>query len=126
MKTDTATLIETLRILAVDIQSEDGIANAAIAEAADRLEELQAQLIPAQWFADGDEYVVNSPEDVAEGHDFPDCGILEIKGWALTQTKYAVADWELLDRTGNYGGVFHFFDTREEAEEWIKATEESK
>lgn len=41
MKTDTNTLIDALRILARDIQSEDGIANAAIAEAADRLEKLQ-------------------------------------------------------------------------------------
>ena len=38
--TETKTLIEALRILARDIQSEDGVANAAIAEAADRLEEL--------------------------------------------------------------------------------------
>jgi hypothetical protein len=40
MKTDTPTLIRALRILAQDIQSGDGVANAAIAEAADRLEEL--------------------------------------------------------------------------------------
>jgi hypothetical protein len=38
--TDTETLIKALRILANDIQSDDGIANAAIAEAADRLEKL--------------------------------------------------------------------------------------
>ncbi len=41
-KTDTETLVKALRILAVDIQSGDGIANAAIAEAADRLDELAA------------------------------------------------------------------------------------
>lgn len=40
MKTDTKTLIEALRVLSKDIQSDDGIANACIAEAADRLEEL--------------------------------------------------------------------------------------
>ena len=38
--TETKVLIEALRILARDIQSGDGVANAAIAEAADRLEEL--------------------------------------------------------------------------------------
>jgi len=38
-KTDTPTLIKAMRILARDIQSGDGVANAAIAEAADRLEE---------------------------------------------------------------------------------------
>lgn len=40
MKTDIKTLVSSLRILSRDIQSEDGVANAAIAEAADRLEEL--------------------------------------------------------------------------------------
>ena len=39
MKTNTKTLIKALRILAEDIQSDDGVANACIAEAADRLEE---------------------------------------------------------------------------------------
>jgi len=43
MKTSTETLIEALRILAKDIQSDDGVANAVIAEAADRLEELLAE-----------------------------------------------------------------------------------
>ena len=40
MKTDTPVLISALRILARDIISEDGVANATILEAADRLEEL--------------------------------------------------------------------------------------
>ena len=44
MKTDTKTLIDALRILARDIHSEDGVANAAIREAANRLEELQKLL----------------------------------------------------------------------------------
>ena len=42
-KTSTKVLAEVLRVLAMDIQSEDGVANAAIAEAAGRLEELQAE-----------------------------------------------------------------------------------
>ena len=40
MKTNNKTLIHALRILARDIQSKDGIANACIAEGADRIEEL--------------------------------------------------------------------------------------
>lgn len=44
MKTDTNTLIDALRILARDIHSEDGIANTAITEAADRLEKLQRKV----------------------------------------------------------------------------------
>jgi len=43
-KTDTKTLIEALRILVRDIQSDDGIANACIAEAADRIDELTQAL----------------------------------------------------------------------------------
>ena len=38
--TDTATLIAALRILAREIQSDDGVANSCIAEAADRIEQL--------------------------------------------------------------------------------------
>jgi uncharacterized protein (UPF0212 family) len=52
MKTDTATLIKAMRILARDIESGDGVANAAIAEAADRLEELDDFIrmnYPKQW-----------------------------------------------------------------------------
>ena len=37
-QTNTKTLVSALRLLAQDIQSDDGVANAAIAEAADRLE----------------------------------------------------------------------------------------
>lgn len=40
-RTPTPTLIAALRILASEIQSPDGVANAAIAEAADRLEEIE-------------------------------------------------------------------------------------
>ena len=40
MKSDTQTLIDALRILARDAGGGDGVANACIAEAADRLEEL--------------------------------------------------------------------------------------
>lgn len=41
-RSTTQTIIDAMRILVRDIYSEDGVANMAIAEAADRLEELQA------------------------------------------------------------------------------------
>lgn len=41
MRTDTYILSQSMRILANDIICEDGVATAAILEAADRLEELQ-------------------------------------------------------------------------------------
>ena len=46
--TRTLILVSAMRLLAQEIQSEDGVANAAIAEAADRLEELEAELVQAQ------------------------------------------------------------------------------
>jgi hypothetical protein len=45
MRSKTETIIGALRVLAQDIQSGDGVANAAIAEAADRMEELCAELL---------------------------------------------------------------------------------
>lgn len=42
MKTDNGVLVEALRILANDIQSSDGVANACITEAAERILELQS------------------------------------------------------------------------------------
>lgn len=44
MQTHIDTLIKALRILSKDIQSEDGVANACIAEAAQRLEEQQEHI----------------------------------------------------------------------------------
>jgi hypothetical protein len=43
-RSSTETLVAALRVLAAEIQSPDGVANAAIAEAADRLEELTAAI----------------------------------------------------------------------------------
>jgi hypothetical protein len=45
MRSKTETIIGALRVLANDIQSGDGLANAAIAEAADRIEELCSELL---------------------------------------------------------------------------------
>lgn len=43
MKSSTETLIKALEILAQEIQSPDGVANAAVGEAAERLRELSAE-----------------------------------------------------------------------------------
>ncbi len=45
MRTDTKTLAEALDILARDIHSDDGVANSALAEAAQRLRELDRQTL---------------------------------------------------------------------------------
>lgn len=43
-RSSTAIIVSAMRALALDIESEDGVANAACAEAANRLEELVADL----------------------------------------------------------------------------------
>lgn len=48
-KSSDAVLIKALQILARDIQSEDGVANAAIAEGAQRIEELVERLGAAEF-----------------------------------------------------------------------------
>jgi hypothetical protein len=50
MKTPTQTLAAALRILANDIESPDGVANAAISEAAERLDELMSQNYECKFF----------------------------------------------------------------------------
>ena len=47
MRSATSTIFKVMRILANDIQSDDGVANAAISEAADRLEEQERELAVA-------------------------------------------------------------------------------
>ena len=70
-KTSTETLIAAMRILVEDIQSDDGVVNAAIAEAADRLEELKAEVdrlnadINAGWRAASGEHDAEVIESVA-------------------------------------------------------------
>ena len=44
VSTSTETLIAAMHILATEIQSDDGVANAAVAEAAQRLEEQQERI----------------------------------------------------------------------------------
>lgn len=50
MRTETLTLAGAMDVLARDIHCEDGIATAAIAEAADRLRELHQEVIAAQFW----------------------------------------------------------------------------
>lgn len=54
MKSSTETLIKAMYMLVRDIQSEDGVANAAIFEAAQRLEELHYENIQLKEYLDTD------------------------------------------------------------------------
>jgi hypothetical protein len=68
IRTDTETIIKAMRQLAADIISEDGIPEAAINEAADRLTELHTELaaLKAALPKTGDE----KPEPVIVGRDY--------------------------------------------------------
>lgn len=67
MKSPTETIIKALRILARDIQSGDGVANAAIAEAADRLEEVTAELKRYRDAVDAQPWATDEPIGVLLG-----------------------------------------------------------
>lgn len=78
MKSSSETLIAALRVLANDIQSQDGVANAAVSEAADRLEELELNLVTigelaiANWDYDTVEKVDNIVKDPMRYKDMLD------------------------------------------------------
>ena len=59
MKSSTETLIKAMYTLVKDIQSEDGAANAAIFEAAQRLEELHYENIQLKEYLD-----IDVPQDM--------------------------------------------------------------
>lgn len=71
-KTDSKTLAMALRILSRQIQSPDGIANAAIAEAADRIDE-QAERI---------RLLTEAGDAMAK-----ECHIIDLKHW--TEAKHS-------------------------------------
>jgi hypothetical protein len=73
--TSTETLVNAMRLLAAEIQSEDGVANAAIYEAADRLEEQHSKI----------ERLVNAGDELAGLHLFA--------SWTYDSAKKHVAAW---------------------------------
>ena len=60
MKTDTKTLIKALMILSRDIQTDDGVVNACIAEAALRLQQFEDAL---KEYADTDNWIIDEAWD---------------------------------------------------------------
>ena len=68
-RSSTETLIAALRVLARDIQSDDGVANAAIAEAADRLEELESVAVAAEDMIRSLSRFAKAKDDAANRHD---------------------------------------------------------
>ena len=65
-KTETMTLIAALRALANEIYSEDGVANAAIADAADRMEALYWECISCHSTIESLENKINSAAQILD------------------------------------------------------------
>lgn len=89
-KTKTQTLIEALHILARDIQSEDGVANAAIAEAAERMREF----VEALEFV-RDELVEDGSPD-CPGHDHVVRGRWDANGKPCAKCARWKSVWDLV------------------------------
>lgn len=78
-RTDDATLISALRILARDIQSGDGCANACLLEAAARLAELVEE---RRWVPVGERLPPAQGEDVIVARGpWEDGGYSIVRGW---------------------------------------------
>jgi hypothetical protein len=63
MKTTTQTLVTALRALSADIQSEDGVANSVVMEAADRITHLSRIIADFQMELDEDLELIKSSTD---------------------------------------------------------------
>ena len=86
-KSSTETLVAAMRILARDIQSGDGVANAAIVEAADRLEELHAgHLRDATKMAEQQARIAEFEAQAADGTDWKAIAIAlgQRVNWAIS------------------------------------------
>ena len=99
--TRTPILVSAMRLLAQEIQSEDGVANAAIAEAANRLSELEAQLAQAQQgIGEGITRPHDGPEGCPTYHDGCNCTV-EVLAHNIERAKKAerrVAELEAILR----------------------------
>ena len=63
-ETETTVLVAAMRTLADEIHSDDGVANAAIAEAADRLERLNWECISCHSTIESLENKINSATQI--------------------------------------------------------------
>ena len=84
-RTSDATLIAAMRILARDIKSQDGLANACIAEAADRMERLVEE---RRW--------------VPVGERLPEEGVFVL--WHTRWNHWPITDGKRDGNTVDFGG----------------------
>ena len=69
MRSSTRSLINAMRVLDSEIQSDDGVANAVIAEAAERLEEQQERIKRLEQLGDALAYAIEESCDPTFAND---------------------------------------------------------
>jgi hypothetical protein len=89
MRSTTRSLINALRILDSEIQSEDGVANAVVAEAATRLEEQQKQI--QRWH---DTLTPLMPSDLKSWHENNPSEWPEVTAWVITSQRERINQLE--------------------------------
>ena len=89
MRSTTRTLINALRVLDSEIQSEDGVANAVVAEAATRLEEQQKCI--QCWH---DILTPLMPSDLKSYHENSPDELPEVTAWVIESQRQRIAELE--------------------------------
>ena len=89
MRNTTRSLINALRVLDSEIQSEDGVANAVVAEAATRLEEQQDRI--QRWH---DILTPLMPSDLKSWHENNPSELPEVTAWVIESQRQHIAEIE--------------------------------
>ena len=89
MRNTTRSLINALRVLDSEIQSEDGVANAVVAEAATRLEEQQDRI--QRWH---DTLTPLMPSDLKSWHENNPSELPEVTAWVIESQRQHIAEIE--------------------------------
>lgn len=89
MNSTTRSLINALRVLDSEIQSEDGVANAVVAEAATRLEEQQERI--QRW---RDTLTPLMPSDLKSWHENNPDELPEVTAWVIEYQRQRIAELE--------------------------------
>jgi hypothetical protein len=108
VKATTEQLVSALRVLSVEIQSEDGVANAVVAEAADRLT-LMANLVAkhvqetkedAEQMAVASETMVEATAKIQRLRDrikrLEEAGDAMLNAWLMPEDSMEYCDWVAL------------------------------
>jgi hypothetical protein len=89
MIANAETCIKALRILSQDIQSDDGVANAALHECADRMERMDRDI--QRWH---DTLTPLMPSDLKSWHENNPDELPEVAAWVIESQRQRIAEIE--------------------------------